>query len=101
MARCKPSPWKAQEIRHRLDYDFARLVTHHPSLKCTGATSGWGIDDPHELEAGAPGLRLLEEWFFTDDPELAHLSFGYRLAYRLAGAFKMVRRGHRIVIYEL
>jgi O-methyltransferase involved in polyketide biosynthesis len=79
----------------------ARSAANHPALKYTGARTGWGIDDPRELEAWAPGLRLLEEWFFTDDPDLARLSLGYRMAYRLAGAFKMVRRAHRIVYYQL
>jgi O-methyltransferase involved in polyketide biosynthesis len=79
----------------------ARSATNHPSLKATGATLGWGIDDPHNLEAWTPGLRLLEEWYFTDDPDLARLKAGYRLAYRLAGAFKMVQRAHRIVYYQL
>jgi O-methyltransferase involved in polyketide biosynthesis len=79
----------------------ARSATKHPSLKSTGATIGWGMDDPCELEAWAPGLRLLEEWYFTDDPDLARLNFGYRVAYRLAGAFKMVQRAHRIVYYQL
>jgi len=79
----------------------ARSAANHPALKYTGATMGWGIDDPHELEVWAPGVRLLEEWFFTDDPDLARLSAGYRLAYRLAGAFRMVQRAHRIVYYQL
>lgn len=79
----------------------ARSATRHPSLQQTGATLGWGIDDPCELQAWAPGLRLLEEWYFTDDPDLARLDFGYRLAYGLAGAFKMVQRAHRIVYYQL
>ncbi len=79
----------------------ARSATSHPSLKSTAATIGWGMDDPCELEAWAPGIRLLEEWHFTDDPDLARLNFGYRVAYRLAGAFKMVQRAHRIVYYQL
>jgi len=79
----------------------ARSATKHPSLKHTGATIGWGMDDPCELEAWAPGLHLLEEWNFTDDPDLARLTLGYRMAYRLAGAFKMVQRAHRIVYYQL
>ena len=80
---------------------MARFATSHPSLKSTGATIGWGMDDPCELEAWAPGLCLLEEWYFTDDPNLARLNFGYRVAYKLAGAFKMVQRAHRIVYYQL
>jgi hypothetical protein len=48
-----------------------------------------------------PGLHLLEERYFTDDPDLARLNLGYRLDYKLAGAFKMVPRAHRIVYYQL
>lgn len=79
----------------------ARSATRHPSLKHTGAVIGWGIDDPQEIEAWSQGIRLLEEWFFTQDPDLNHLSLGYRLAYKLAGVFKMARRAHRIVYYQL
>jgi O-methyltransferase involved in polyketide biosynthesis len=79
----------------------ARTATKHPSLKRTGATLGWGLDDPREIEAWAPGVTLIDEWFFTQDPDLDRLSFGYRVAYKLAGAFRMVRRAHRIVYYLL
>lgn len=79
----------------------ARSAKNHPSLKSTGATIGWGIDDPYELESWSSSFRLLEEWCFTDDPDLARLNFGYRMAYKLAGAFQMVRRAHRIVHYQL
>ena len=79
----------------------ARAATNHPSLKSTGAAIGWGIDDPRELEAWAHGIRLLEEWYFTNDPDLARLNFGYRMAYKMAGAFKMAQRAHRIVYYQL
>lgn len=79
----------------------ARSATRHPSLRKTGAAIGWGIDDPQEIEAWSPGIHLLEEWFFTQDPNLDRLSPGYRFAYRLAGVFQMVRRAHRIVYYQL
>ena len=79
----------------------ARSAAQHPSLKRTGASIGWGVDDPAEVEAWAPGIRLIEEWFFTQDSDLDHLSPGYRLAYKIAGAFKMVQRAHRIVYYQL
>jgi O-methyltransferase involved in polyketide biosynthesis len=79
----------------------ARSATQHPALKQTGASIGWGIDDSHEIEAWSTGIRLLEEWYFTQDPDLDRLSPAYRLAYRLAGAFPMVRRAHRIVYYQL
>jgi len=79
----------------------ARAASRHPSLKQTGAIIGWGIDDADEIESWAPGIRLLEEWFFTQDPDLGRLSAGYRLAYKLAGAFRMVQKAHRIVYYQL
>jgi len=79
----------------------ARSATKHPSLKQTGASIGWGIDNPHEVEGWAQGIRLLEEWYFTQDPDLKRLNPGYRLAYKLAGMFKMVQRAHRIVYYQL
>jgi len=79
----------------------ARSATRHPSLHSTGATLGWGIKDAQDLETWAPGIQLLEEWTFTDDPELTRLSAGYRLVYKLAGLFKIVQRAHRIVTYQL
>ena len=70
-----------------------------------GTTSGsaeavWFVD-PHEVDGWAPGIRLLEEWYFTQDPDLNRLNLGYWLAYKLAGAFKMVQRAHCIVYYQL
>jgi len=79
----------------------ARSARSHPSLKRTGARLGWGIDDPHAMETWAQGIRLLEEWYFSQDPDLARLGLGYRLAYKLAGMFEIVRRAHRIVVYQL
>ena len=79
----------------------ARSATKHPALKATGARLGWGIDDAHEMESWAAGIQLLEEWYFSDDPDLALLSFGYRLAYRVSGVFKTAKRAHRILYYQL
>lgn len=79
----------------------ARSATNHPALKATGADIGWGIDDPHEMETWATGIHLLEEWYFSDDPDLYRLSFGYRLAYRMSGVFMTAKRAHRILYYEL
>jgi len=93
-----PSCRLAADVFSRLT---ARSATKHPSLHHTGASLGWGVDDPGEVEAWAPGIRLLEEWYFSRDPNLARLGFGYRLAYKLADGFEMVRRAHRIVVYQL
>ena len=79
----------------------ARAASNHPSLKATGASAAWGLDDAREVERWAPGIRLLDEWFFSADPELARLGWGYRLAYKVAGALPVVRRAQRIVTYAL
>jgi O-methyltransferase involved in polyketide biosynthesis len=79
----------------------ARSAAQHESLKQTGAKLGWGLDDSHEVETWAPGIRLLEEWCFTQDPDLGRLSLGYRLAYKLAGLFAAARLAQRIVYYQL
>jgi O-methyltransferase involved in polyketide biosynthesis len=79
----------------------ARTAAQHPSIKHTGASLGWGVDDPHEIESWGDGITLLEEWFFSQDPNLEKLSPVYRLAYKLAGAFKSVNRAHRIVHFQL
>ncbi|MBI5029769.1 MAG: class I SAM-dependent methyltransferase [Chloroflexi bacterium] len=79
----------------------ARSALRHSSLKQTGASLGWGIDDPRDVENWAQGIRLLEEWYFSQDPDLDRLNLGYRLAYKLAGSFNIVRRAHRIVHYQL
>lgn len=79
----------------------ARAASRHPSLKSTGAHIGWGIDDARDVETWAPGIRLLEEWYFTQDPSLAGLGGAYRLMYSLAGRFKAARLAQRIVYYQL
>ena len=57
----------------------ARSATRHPSLSEPARVSA-GIDDPHDIESWAQGIRLLEEWYFTQDPDLDRLSSGSRLA---------------------
>jgi O-methyltransferase involved in polyketide biosynthesis len=79
----------------------ARAASRHPSLKRTGAHIGFGIDDAREVESWAPGVRLLEEWYFTNDPELATLGPTYRLVYGLVRHFKVARLAQRIVYYQL
>jgi O-methyltransferase involved in polyketide biosynthesis len=93
-----PACWLIADVFSQMT---ARSAAKHPSLKQTGASLGWGIDDPHEVESWGQGIRLLEEWYFTQDPDLNRLNLGYHLAYKLAGAFDMVRRAHRIVYYQL
>ena len=79
----------------------AKSAARHASLKKTGAGIHWGIDDPAVIENWAPGIQLIEEWYFSQDPSIKNLGFGYRFAYQLAGLFQAANRAHRILYYQL
>jgi O-methyltransferase involved in polyketide biosynthesis len=79
----------------------ARSVKAHPSLKRTGAVIHWGIDDAEAIEKWGVGIRLKEEWYFTQSEAIETLALGYRLIFRLTGLFLIVRKAHRILYYTL
>ncbi|MEW5872945.1 MAG: class I SAM-dependent methyltransferase, partial [Chloroflexota bacterium] len=79
----------------------ARSVGRHASLRQTGAAVHWGIDDAGAIETWAPGIRLEEEWFFAQSELVERMDWGYRLAFKLAGAFALVNKAHRILLFSL
>lgn len=76
----------------------AKKVGAHPSLKKTGATIGWGIDDPQYLSTWGLGIGQIQEIYLTSSPEIKNLDPGTRAMFRLAGLFPVARRAHRIVV---
>ena len=79
----------------------ARSVKGHPSLRKTGAVIHWGIDDAKAIEKWGDGIRLKEEWYFTQSEAIETLAFGYRLIFKLSGLFLAARKAHRILYYTL
>lgn len=79
----------------------ADRVENHPSLKKTGATIQWGINNPHHIETWAEGIQFKEEWAFSDAPEVDYLPFGMRLGFKAAGMFQFAKQAHRILYYTL
>ena len=79
----------------------AARVSAHPSLKKTGAEVHWGIDDAKAIESWAPGIRLKEEWYFSQAEEIAKLGLVYRSLFKLASLFSVANKAHRILYYEL
>jgi O-methyltransferase involved in polyketide biosynthesis len=79
----------------------ARNAKGHPSLKKTGAVIRWGIDDASAIETWADGIKLKEEWYFTQADEIKKLGAGYRFAFGLAGLFAAANKAHRILYYRL
>jgi O-methyltransferase involved in polyketide biosynthesis len=79
----------------------ARSAGQHPSLRKTGAAIHWGIDDAREIERWADGIRLREEWFFSQSEDLGKLETGFRLAFKVAGFFPAAKKAHRILYFSL
>lgn len=80
-------------------------VAFNPSLRRTGATVHWGIDDPHEIENWAKGrgssIHLKEEWFFSQSPDIDRLSWFNRFMFRSTAPFLTVQRAHRLLYFIL
>ena len=76
-------------------------IQAHPSLKKTGATIHWGIDDPHEIEGWAKSIHLKEEWFFNREPDIHRLSWFYRFMFRLTSSIEVANRAQRLLYYAL
>lgn len=79
----------------------ARRVGANPSLRRTGAVIRWGIDDAYQIERWAPGIRLEEEWYFTDSAYIDRFGLGVRITFLLAGLFKTAKKAHRVLLYTL
>ncbi|MDA3647407.1 class I SAM-dependent methyltransferase [Saccharopolyspora indica] len=72
----------------------------NPAVVHAGARLHWGIDDPRDLEASVPGLRLVNEWAFTDAPEIDRYPMPMRTAIRASGQITAVRRMGRMLRYR-
>jgi O-methyltransferase involved in polyketide biosynthesis len=79
----------------------ARRIQAHPSLQKTGATIRWGIDDAHEIEGWAEGIRLKEEWFFSQSPDIGKLGWYYRLMFRLTASIRAAQTAQRLLYFSL
>jgi O-methyltransferase involved in polyketide biosynthesis len=76
-------------------------INRHPSIRHTQAQIHWGLDDPTEIEAWGPDIRLLEEYFFTQSPDIPKLSLPFRLIFKLTARIPTARQAHRILHYQL
>jgi len=79
----------------------AKSANRHPSIKKTGAHIYWGIDDSRQIETWGPGIRLLDEWYFSESEDISRLAFRDRLLFRTVGMVGMVKRAHRILRFRL
>ncbi|MCW2879381.1 MAG: O-methyltransferase-like protein [Sphaerisporangium sp.] len=77
-----------------------KLSRFQPAIRATGATLRWGLDDPAELTAAVPRLRLASELFFSDVPEVERFPAGYRAALAVMNRIYFLRRVGRILRYR-
>jgi hypothetical protein len=74
-----------------------------PAIRRTGATLGWGLDDPRALERSIPGLRLLTRLTaadLLDQAMLARFSRTVRLQLGLVNSLPPLRRLGWILRYR-
>jgi O-methyltransferase involved in polyketide biosynthesis len=99
------------DIRERLPgsqiaFDaYSRLAAkgagNHPSIRKTGAHIRWGIDDATQIESWATGVKLLEEWYFTDSEDIDSLGLWYRFMFGVAKKLKVTKKAHRVLHFQL
>lgn len=78
-----------------------RLIAANRMIRATGATLHWALDDPHDLEAEVPGLRLVwEQATYGDAEQRAHFSWPGRLTLLVFMAFPTLRRIGRLLRYR-
>lgn len=78
-----------------------RKINKHPSMRETNAEIQWGIDNAQEVESWRSGIKVTEEWFFAQSPELPKLSWGFRLGFKIAGMFALANQAHRLLLLKL
>jgi O-methyltransferase involved in polyketide biosynthesis len=79
----------------------AKSSKNHPSLKRTGATIKWGVDDPREIEGYTENVKHLKTLYLTDKNIIRMLPKKYRIMFMLAGLFKSAREAHRVFVMNV
>jgi O-methyltransferase involved in polyketide biosynthesis len=76
------------------------LLRLNPTLRATGASVHWGIDDPAELERAVPGLTLVQELLTYDSAQVDRMSWPSRQIIRLFRVIPALRRLGRLLRYR-
>lgn len=77
-----------------------RLGNHHRSIRVTGASLLWSVDDLRELERQIPKLKRVTELMAYDPRQVARMSWMSRLAIRVFAAVPSLGRLCRLVRYQ-
>jgi O-methyltransferase involved in polyketide biosynthesis len=83
----------------------AKLIVKHQAVKATGAAMGWTTEDPRELAAQVPRLRLIDDFTAYDprgyDPrQVARLSWAARMTVRMFAVIPRLGKISRLLRYR-
>ncbi len=76
-----------------------QLLRFNPTIRATGACLHWPLDDPAEMEAQVPGLRLIEDRWDWEPEQVARMSPPAQIALQLFSTFPPPYRMGRLVRY--
>jgi len=79
-----------------------RMQKSNKAVAASGATLGWGLDDPHELERRIPRLKLITEMTAVDPnlPGIHKASAGTRMTLGILKLFPALRRLAMMLRYQ-
>ncbi len=79
-----------------------RMQKSNKAIAASGATLGWGLDDPHELERRIPHLKLITEVTAVDPklPGIHKASMGTRMILGILKLFPALRRLALMLRYQ-
>lgn len=78
----------------------AKMAKADPSVRATGASFRWGIDDPQDIKHLEPGLELVTEMRTPDLPGYSRLPWTMRALVRLIDPIPALRRLNRLLLYR-
>lgn len=78
----------------------ARLAGADKAVSATGATFGWGLDDPDDVKQFAPQLELVAELSSPQIPGFERLPAALRAVARALEPFPALRRLNRMLLYR-
>lgn len=78
----------------------AKMAKADPSVRATGASFRWGIDDSQDIKHLEPRLELVTEMRMPDLPGYSKLPWAMRALVRVMDPIPTLRRLNRLVLYR-
>jgi O-methyltransferase involved in polyketide biosynthesis len=78
----------------------ARMAGADKAVSATGASFGWGLNDPNEVKQFAPRMELIAELSTPQLPYLKRLPLVLQMVTRAMEPFPVLRRLNRLLLYR-